>query len=310
MRLKQAILPSDVQEFVGGYLKGNEQLVINGINEIHKVTEGDISFVDHPKYYKKALQSDASLVIINSEEEFDAENKVILVHDHPFDAYNTLVDKFYTYEPSHQAISESAEIGKGTHIQPNTFVGNNVKIGKNCFVHSNVAIYDNTEIGDNVIIHSNTTIGGDAFYYKRKPEGYDKLLSCGNVIIHDDVEIGAGCTIDKGVSGDTIIGQGTKLDNQIHIAHGAVIGKNCLFAAQTTIAGKTIIEDDVILWGQVGVNKSLTIGKGAIVMAQSGVTHSIEGGKTYFGMPAQEAYKQMKEQACLRKLPELIKKMS
>ncbi|MEY2829146.1 MAG: hypothetical protein RIQ33_1004, partial [Bacteroidota bacterium] len=201
--------------------------------------------------------------------------------------------------------SPTAQIGEGTHLQPNVFVGNHVKIGKNCLIHANVSIYDFCEIGDNVIIQSGTVIGGDAFYYKKRTSPqtfYDKLESCGRVIIEDNVEIGCGCTIDKGVSGDTMIGWGTKIDNQVHIGHGTVVGKNCLFAAQVGIAGKTKIEDNVILWGQVGVNKDLVIGENAIVYAQSGVAKSIEGNKTYFGSPVQEAREKMKELALIKHL--------
>jgi UDP-3-O-[3-hydroxymyristoyl] glucosamine N-acyltransferase len=164
-----------------------------------------------------------------------------------------------------------------------------------------------------VIIHAGTVIGADAFYFKRRKDRdvqYDKLESCGRVIIEDDVGIGAGTTIDKGVSGDTIIGAGTKLDNHIHIGHGAVIGKNCLFAAQVGIGGKAIIEDEVILWGQVGVSKDLTIGKGAIVLAQSGVPSSLDAGKTYFGSPVEEAKTKMRELAWVKRIPEMWDKMN
>jgi UDP-3-O-[3-hydroxymyristoyl] glucosamine N-acyltransferase len=159
------------------------------------------------------------------------------------------------------------------------------------------------------VIHAGTVIGADAFYFKRRPEGYDKMKSCGRVVIEDDVEIGACCTIDKGVSGDTVIGRGTKFDNQIHIGHDTVVGANCLMAAQTGVAGVATIEDDVILWGQVGVSKDLTIGKGAIVLAQSGVPKSLEGGKTYFGSPVGEAREKMKEMALIKRIPDLIAKM-
>jgi len=176
-------------------------------------------------------------------------------------------------------------------------------------IHPNVTIYDHCIIGDNVIIHAGTVIGADAYYYKRRKERtaqYDKLESCGRVVIHDDVEIGAGSTIDKGVSGDTIIGQGTKIDNHVHIGHGAVIGKNCLFAAQVGIGGKAIIEDEVILWGQVGVSKDLVIGKGAVVYAQSGVASSIDGGKNYFGSPVDEARTKMRELNYIKRIPEIL----
>jgi UDP-3-O-[3-hydroxymyristoyl] glucosamine N-acyltransferase len=133
------------------------------------------------------------------------------------------------------------------------------------------------------------------------------MVSCGRVIIEDDVEIGALCTIDKGVSGDTTIGAGTKFDNHIHIGHDTVIGKNCLFAAQVGVAGVVKIEDDVILWGQVGVQKDLVIGKGAVVLGQSGIGKSLEGGVTYFGSPVREAREKMKEIAMMKRLPEIIR---
>jgi len=135
------------------------------------------------------------------------------------------------------------------------------------------------------------------------------MLSCGRVVIHDNVEIGANSTIDKGVSGDTVIGKGSKLDNLVQVGHDTVIGKNCLFAAQVGIAGVVKIEDDVILWGQVGVQKDLTIGKGAVVLGQSGIPKSLEGNKTYFGSPVRDAREKMKELALIKQLPEIIEKL-
>jgi UDP-3-O-[3-hydroxymyristoyl] glucosamine N-acyltransferase len=164
-----------------------------------------------------------------------------------------------------------------------------------------------------VILHSGCVLGADGFYFKRRKDRevqYDKLVSCGRVIIEDDVEIGACSTIDKGVSGDTIIGRGTKFDNHVHIGHGTVIGKNCLFAAQVGVGGKAIIEDEVILWGQVGVSKDLRIGKGAVVYAQSGVPSSIEGGKVYFGSPVGEAKAKMREMGWVRRIPEMWEKIT
>lgn len=312
MKLDKPVPVKWVAEFIGAKLLGDTQQMVTGMNEIHKVESGDISFVDFEKYYDKCLNSAATIILINKEVECPA-GKTLLVHDDPFSAYVNLVKYFRPFLPSVKAISDSAVIGEGTHLQPNVFVGNHVRIGKNCLIHPNVTIYDYTEIGDNVIIHSGAVLGADAFYFKRRKERevqYDKLESCGRVIIHDDVEIGAGCTIDKGVSGDTIIGKGTKLDNHVHIGHGAVIGKNCLFAAQVGIGGKAIIEDDVILWGQVGVSKDLTIGKGAMVYAQSGVPASIEGGKIYFGSPVEDAKTKMKELNWIKRIPEIWEKLT
>jgi UDP-3-O-[3-hydroxymyristoyl] glucosamine N-acyltransferase len=280
---------------------------VTGINEIHKVEAGDITFVDHPKYYDKALSSNATFIIINKDTPAP-KGKALLFNDDPFKAYNLIVRKFRTFKASSVSVSDTAEIGKNTIIQPGAFVGHHVRIGDNCIIHSNAVIYDHTQIGNGVIIHANAVLGSDAFYFKRRPEGYDKMISCGRVIVGDNVEIGACCTIDKGVSSDTIIGAGTKMDNHVHVGHDTVIGRNCLFAAQVGIAGVVTIEDDVILWGQVGVQKDLTIGKGATVLGQSGVPKSLEGGKTYFGSPVQEARDKMRELALIKQLPDLLKK--
>lgn len=312
MKLEQAVPVQWVAEFIGAKLAGDTTQMVTGLNEIHKVQKGDISFVDFEKYYNKCLQSAATIILINKEVDCPP-GKTLLIHDDPFSAYVKLVKHFRPFEPANKTISDSAVIGEGTHLQPNVFVGNHVIIGKNCLIHPNVTIYDHTVIGDNVIIHAGTVLGADAFYFKRRKDRevhYDKLESCGRVIIEDDVEIGAGCTIDKGVSGDTIIGRGTKLDNHIHVGHGAVIGRNCLFAAQVGIGGKAIIEDEVILWGQVGVSKDLTIGKGAVVYAQSGVPASIEGGKIYFGSPVEDAKTKMKELGWIKRIPEMWEKLT
>lgn len=311
MKFDSPICIKEIAKIANAEIIGNESGLVTGINEIHKVEVGDITFVDFKKYFSKALNSDADFILINERLEAP-KGKTLLVCSAPFDAYVSIVKKFRTFEPSKELLSHSSFIDEGTHLQPGVFVGNHVRIGKNCLIHPNVTIYDHTEIGNNVIIHAGAVIGADAFYYKRKPTSavqYHKMESCGRVIIHDNVEIGAGTTIDKGVSGDTIIGMGTKIDNHVHIGHGAVIGKNCLFAAQVGIGGKAIIEDEVILWGQVGVSKDLTIGKGAVVYAQSGVASSIEGGKIYFGSPADDAKTKMRELGWIKRIPELWKKI-
>ena len=312
MKFEKAVPVQWIADFTGAKLIGNATQEATGINEIHKVTNGDISFVDFEKYYNACLTSAATVIIINKEVPCP-DGKTLLVTADPFSAYIKIVKHFRPFEPAYEMISNSAVIGAGTHLQPGVFIGNHVQIGKNCLIHPNVTIYDHCVIGDNVIIHAGCVLGADAFYFKRRKDRevqYDKMESCGRVIIEDDVEIGAGTSIDKGVSGDTIIGRGTKLDNHIHIGHGAVIGKNCLFAAQVGIGGKAIIEDEVILWGQVGVSKDLTIGKGAVVLAQSGVPASLEGGKTYFGSPAVDAKTKMRELTWIKRIPEIWEKIT
>ncbi len=287
---------------------GAEDFPVLGMNEIHVVEPGDIVFVDHPKYYDKALQSAATIILINKEVDCP-EGKALLISDDPFRDFNVLTKHFRPFVAASVSISNSAKIGENTVIQPNCFIGHNVTIGDNCLIHPNVTIYDNTVIGNNVIIHAGTILGADAFYYKKRPEGFDQLLSGGRVVIEDNVGIGALCTIDKGVTGDTTIGFGTKMDNQVHVGHDTVIGKKCLIAAQTGIAGCVIVEDEVTLWGQVGTTSGITIGEKAVVMGQTGVTKSIEGGKTYFGTPIEESREKLKQLANIKKIPEILNKL-
>lgn len=308
MKFTRAYTLKEIADLLQCEFVGNDSFEVLGMNEIHVVEKGDIVFVDHPKYYDKALQSAATIVLINKKVDCP-EGKTLLISDDPFRDFNKLTNYFKPFQFSNVSISPSASIGEGTIIQPNSFVGNGVVIGKNCLIHSNVSIYDNTVLGDNVIIHAGTILGADAFYYKKRPEGFDQLLSGGRVVIQDNVGIGALCTIDKGVTGDTTIGAGTKIDNQVHVGHDTVIGKKCLIASQTGIAGCVIIEDEVTIWGQVGTTSGITIGEKAVILGQTGVTKSIEGGKTYFGTPIQESRESLKQLANLKKIPEILEKL-
>ena len=298
----------DIASIIGCKYIGTDTFPVLGMNEIHVVEPGDIVFVDHPKYYDKALNSAATIILINKEVDCP-EGKALLISDDPFRDFNTLTKHFRPFTASNVSVSTSSTIGKNTVIQPNCFIGNNVKIGDNCIIHSNVTIYDNTVIGNNVIIHAGSILGADAFYYKKRPEGFDQLLSGGRVVIQDNVGIGALCTIDKGVTGDTTIGEGTKIDNQVHVGHDTIIGKKCLIAAQTGIAGCVVIEDEVTLWGQVGTTSGITIGSKAVVLGQTGVSKSIEGGKTYYGTPIDESREKMKQFANIKKIPEILNKL-
>jgi UDP-3-O-[3-hydroxymyristoyl] glucosamine N-acyltransferase len=297
-----------IAEIINSNYVGADDFPVHGMNEIHVVEPGDIVFVDHPKYYDKALQSAATIILINKEVQCP-EGKALLISDDPFRDFNTLTKHFKPFQASNSSISDSAQIGTGTIIQPNCFIGNQVQIGANCLIHPNVTIYDHCIIGNNVIIHSGTILGADAFYYKKRPEGFDQLISGGRVVIEDNVGIGALCTIDKGVTGDTTIGEGTKIDNQVHVGHDTIIGKKCLIASQTGIAGCVIIEDEVTLWGQVGTTSGITIGTKAVVMGQTGVTKSIEGGKIYFGTPIEESREKLKQLANVKRIPEILEKL-
>ena len=293
-------------------LLGNTLGEAKGVNEIHRVEQGDVCFVDHPKYYNKCLNSEASFIIINTKDVTIPEGKALLVSPEPFEAYLKIVNHFKPLLPSTKLISETATIGEGTVIMPNVFVGNHVSIGSNCIIYPNVSLLDYTQVGNNVIIQAGTVIGSDAFYYntkKNREVWYKKMLSCGNVVIEDDVEIGAGCTIDRGVTAETRIGAGTKMDNLIHIGHDVVIGKNCLFASQVGIAGGTTLKDGVTLWGQVGISKTLTLHNNVTVLAQSGVGQDVEEGKVFFGSPAEDASIKKRELVWIKRIPELWKKV-
>ncbi len=301
MKFNRTYTLIEISKIIDTEYIGDDNFPVMGMNEIHVVKTGDIVFVDHPKYYDKALNSVATVVLINKKVDCPT-GKALLISDDPFRDFNKLSTYFNPFQYSENSISDSASIGVNTTIQPNVFIGNDVTIGANCIIHSNVSIYDNCSIGNNVIIHAGTVLGADAFYYKNRPDGFDRLISCGSVTIEDNVEIGAGCTIDRGVTGQTTIKKGSKLDNQIQVGHDTVIGEKCLIASQVGIAGCCIIEDEVTIWGQVGTNSGITIGKGAVILGQTGVTKSVVGGKSYFGTPITESRQKLKELATLKRL--------
>lgn len=310
MKFDTPIAITEIAALIGAKIIGDENIHVLHLSEIHKVMKGSLIFVDNKKYYNRAIYSMATAIIINEEVECP-DGKALLLVDKPFEAYNRLALHFSPFEPLTKQISDTAVIGKNTILEPGVVLGHHVTIGDNCLVRANTVILDNTQIGDNVIIHANTSIGNDAFYMSKNEDGsYNRWHSIGRVIIKDDVEIGASCTIDKGVSGDTVIGEGTKIDNLVHVGHGVCIGKHCLLAAQVGIAGKTIIQDYVTIYGQVGISKSLVIGEGATLLAKAGIAKSIPGGnKQYTGIPAGESRTKYRELIALRQVPDMVKKV-
>jgi UDP-3-O-[3-hydroxymyristoyl] glucosamine N-acyltransferase len=306
--------PITLDEFCGiiGHqvtIVGNRKNMIAGINEIHSVEKGDVSFVDSPKYYDKALSSEATIILINKEVDCP-EGKTLIITDDPVSDFVTVVRHFVQLNPQTALIHPEAQIGEGTIIQPNVFVGEDVKIGKNCVIHANVSIYAHTVIGDNVIIHSGASIGADAYYFQKRANGWKKLESCGRTIICDDVEVGANTCIDKGVSGDTYIGKGVKFDNLVQVGHDTHIGNHCLIGAQCAIAGCTFIDDDCNIWARACVNKDLYIAKRTTILALTAVDKSVkEEGMTLFGQPATDARKAWREMASVRMLPTMLEEL-
>ena len=274
-----------IAEIIGAQMIGDDHFPVLGTNEIHRVKSGEIVFVNHPKYYDKALNSEATIILIDKEVDCPP-GKALLVSDDPFRDFNkinTHFTKIYNFTDELHEV----EVGEGTKIHSSAVLGNDIKIGKNCHIFPNVVIGDRTIIGDNVIIQSGTVLGGDAFYYRKLDGNFDRLISVGNVIIEKNVEIGNNCTIDRGVTDSTIIGEGSILDNQIQIGHDTIIGKKCLIASQTGIAGCCIIEDEVTIWGQVGMASGVRVESGTVLLAKCGVNRDLKKG-TYFGLIAEE----------------------
>ena len=308
MKLGKTYTLSAIASLLDSPFKGNENLGVNGINEIHRVEHGDIVFVDHPKYYDKALNCSASVVLINKEVDVP-DGKGIIICDDPFRSFNFIAGYFnpFVFSEQHQ---EDTVVGSGTKIHPSVSIGRNVKIGKNCLIFSNVSIMDDVTIEDNVIIQSGTVIGSFGFYYKNRGTHFDRLNSNGGVLIEKNVEIGANCTIDKGVTSVTTIGEGTKIDNLVQIGHDTYVGKKCLIAAQAGIAGCVEVGDEVTIWGQVGIASGISIGNKTTLYAQSGVGKTLEGNKSYLGSPVDESRTKFKEMAMVRRLPELFSKFN
>lgn len=284
---------------------------LTGLNEFHSVEAGDVTFVDCDKYVNRILQSEATAIITNQKNVECPEGKVLLLTEDPLMGYLHIVQHYIDYQPQTTSISPDAIIGEGTIIEPHVFIGANVKIGRNCLIHANVSIYADTVIGDNVIIHSNSTIGADACYFQKREDGWLKLDSCGSTYIGNDVEIGCNCCVDKGVSGVTYIGDGTKFDNLVQVGHDTHIGKRVLLGAQSGIAGCTFIDDDCKIWAKSCVNKDLYIAKNTVLLACSAIDKSVtEENQTLFGLPAVDAKTKWREFAYLRKLSTLFEEVS
>ena len=299
MIFKKAQTLQSIGNLINAEIVGDENFPVLGTNEIHRVKAGEIVFVNHPKYYDKALNSEATIILIDKKVDCP-EGKALLISDDPFRDFN-LINTHFTKISNFKEELHGIEIGEGTFIHPTVVLGNDVSIGKNCHIFPNVVIGDRTQIGDNVTIQSGTVLGGDAFYYRKLDGNFDKLISVGNVIIENNVEIGCNCTIDRGVTDSTIIGEGSILDNQIQIGHDTIIGKKVLIASQVGIAGCCIVEDEVTVWGQVGMASGVRVEKGTVLLGKCGVNRDLKKG-TYFGFLAEEFREWLKKEAKIKRL--------
>lgn len=301
MRLSHPTTAAQLANRLNATLIGDGDLTVTGINEIHHVENGDLTFVDFHKYYGVALSSAATVILIDQVRPCPP-GKALLVVEAPFTAYNDLV---LAERPERQwlnTVDPSATIGEGTRISVGAIIGPGAIIGSNCRINANAVIGEDVVLKDDVIIGAGAVIGEEAFYFKKTAKGFIPWRSGGGVLLESDVEVGPNCTIARGVSSVTTIGQGTKLDAQVQIGHDCRIGEHCIIAAQVGIAGNTTVGDWCIFQGQVGIAQNLTIGDHTIILAKSGVSKNLEGGKEYFGYPAQEARTAFKDLAVLRRL--------
>ncbi|MFB6258266.1 MAG: LpxD N-terminal domain-containing protein [Flavobacteriales bacterium] len=301
MDLPRSYSIQELADILGREYQGDPEHPVRGINEIHRVRKGDLVFVDHPKYYDTALQSAATTILIDQAVELP-DGKALILSQDPFSDLNVLTQHFDPYRPWIECSGEPEAVGEACVIHPSVHIADGVRIGRDCRIEPGVVLGPGTVLGDRVVVQANSVIGSDAFYYKGRANGRQRMHSCGWTELQDDVEIGAACTIDRGVTDHTRIGAGSKLDNQVHIGHDTLIGKNCVLASQVGISGCVNIEDEVVLWGQVGIIPDVTIGKGAELYGQAGVSKDLEGGKAYLGSPAEEAREKFKQYAALRGL--------
>ena len=284
----------DLADKVKGELVGDPEVVINSIATIQNASPGCISFLANPKYNKFLIDSSASAVIVSPELSNELRTPGIITDD-PYAAYAIISSLFvkhsnpYTDKSISYFIHETAEVHETAVIGPNVYIGPECKIGKNSIIHANSSLVMNVEIGENVIVHFNSILGSDGFGYAPQNDGYIKIEQLGKLIVGDDVEIGAGCTIDRGAIDNTEIHNGVKLDNQVHIAHNVILGMNSAIAASCAIAGSTIIGKNLQMGGLSGILGHLKIADNVLIGAHTLITKSIVKAGNYVGiMPAQE----------------------
>ena len=284
----------DLANKVKGELVGDPEVVINSIATIQNASPGCISFLANPKYNKFLIDSSASAVIVSPELSNELRTPGIITDD-PYAAYAIISSLFvkhsnpYTDKSISYFIHETAEVHETAVIGPNVYIGPECKIGKNSIIHANSSLVMNVEIGENAIVHFNSILGSDGFGYAPQNDGYIKIEQLGKLIVGDDVEIGAGCTIDRGAIDNTEIHNGVKLDNQVHIAHNVILGENSAIAASCAIAGSTIIGKNLQMGGLSGILGHLKIADNVLIGAHTLITKSIVKAGNYVGiMPAQE----------------------
>lgn len=321
---------------INGKVEGDTQVAVNSFGKIEEATEGQLAFLANPKYEEYLYSTKASVIIVNESQELKQPVKATLIRvPDAYSAFATLLSKYQeivqqqlagVQEPSYISksatygdnvfigafayLGENVKLGNNTKIYPNVYLGNNVVIGDNTIIHPGVRIYHDCKVGNNVTIHAGTVIGSDGFGFAPQADGsFKKVPQIGNVVIEDNVEIGANATIDRATIGSTLIKSGAKLDNLIQIAHNVEVGHSTVIAAQAGVSGSTKIGNGVMIGGQAGIVGHIQLGDGAKVNAQSGVSKSLEPGKAVTGSPAYDYTSSLRSQAIFRNLPEMEKRL-
>ena len=320
-----------IAEFLHGTIEGDENVSVSNVSKIEDGKPGTLAFLANPKYERYIYETKASIVLVNADFTPEQEVKVTLIRvEDPYQAFASLLDLYEqakmmksgieqpsfidgsatvgtdVYFGAFAYLGQNSAIGDNVQIYPQAYVGSNVTIGDNTIIYAGVKIYDGSVIGNNCIIHAGAVIGSDGFGFAPKPDGsYKKILQVGNVIIEDDVEIGANTTIDCSTMGSTIIRKGAKLDNLIQIAHNCEIGENTVMAALVGIAGSTKIGKNCMFGGQVGIAGHLTIGDNVKIGAMAGVSNNIKSDRTVLGAPAMDHDKALKTYVVYRRLPQM-----
>jgi len=321
---------SQIAETVNGKIDGNPDLVIYGVCDVINSSADHLSYIASDKYEKYFHQSKANAMLVANDFAIVRGDKTLIHVENPAVSFINVIYLFYPRESSieyihpsavissttkigenvhiapHVVIEENVNIGDGVRIGAGTFIGLNTTINKGSVISPNTCIYHDVTIGDHCIIDSGSVIGADGFGLVKDNNTHHKMPHIGGVVLEDSVWIGSNCTIDRGTLSNTIIGQGSKLDNLIHIAHNVIIGKNCIIAAQVGVAGSSILEDNVTLAGQVGIVGHLTIGKGSTVAAKSAVFQSLEPGSFVSGVPARHHQDRLRQDVVVNKLPDIL----
>ncbi|MDP4261014.1 MAG: UDP-3-O-(3-hydroxymyristoyl)glucosamine N-acyltransferase [Bacteroidota bacterium] len=327
---------SQIALIINGKIEGDAGAVVTSFGKIEEAQKGQLSFLANPKYEEYLYSTQASVIIINDIFELKRPVSATLIRvPDAYTAFATLLAKYQEImeqqlsgiqQPSYIAktvsygenvyigafayIGENVKIGNHSKIFPNAFIGDGVTIGNNSIIHPGVKIYHDCKVGNQVIIHAGTVVGSDGFGFAPQADGsFKKVPQIGNVVIEDNVEIGANTTIDRATIGSTLIKSGAKLDNLIQVAHNVEIGHSTVMAAQSGVSGSTKIGNGAMIGGQVGIVGHIQIGDGAKINAQSGVSKSVEPGKAVTGSPAYEYTAALRSQAISRKLPELEKRI-